>query len=157
MSAELIARVRSLAEYLAAPVPRDPVNGMPETISDEMVRAAASREMLALCTTVETLTAERDAAREDVRRLIEQNDETTREWGESIEAGRAELATLRETLVGAVRAEKLPVPVTHFDDCARLVYGKTVECDCRYLSKQASNTHHNAALDRAITVIKDAK
>lgn len=102
-------RVRALAEYLAAPVPRDPITEMPETISDEMVRAAASREMFALCTTVETLTAERDAAREDVQRLIEQNDETTREWGESIEAGRAELATLRETLA-AMRPTRAVLP-----------------------------------------------
>ncbi len=62
----------------------------------------ARLELEALRTAYATVQAERDAARADVQRLIEQNDETTREWGEDVTRLRAELATLRETLVGEV-------------------------------------------------------
>ena len=64
----------------------------------------ARLELDALRTAYATVQAERDAARADVRRLIEQNEETTREWGEDVTRLRAELATLRETLVGEVEA-----------------------------------------------------
>lgn len=60
-----------------------------------------------------TVQAERDAARADVQRLIEQNDETTREWGEDVTRLRADLATLRETLVGEVSAAVKSVPVRY--------------------------------------------
>ena len=66
----------------------------------------ARLELEALRTAYATVQAERDAARADVQRLIEQNDETTREWGEDVTRLRAELATLRETLVGEVDALK---------------------------------------------------
>ncbi len=62
----------------------------------------ARLELEALRTAYATVQAERDAARADVQRLIEQNDETTREWGEDVTRLRADLATLRETLVGEV-------------------------------------------------------
>lgn len=61
-------------------------------------------DLRALLTAYATVQAERDAARADVRRLIEQNEETTREWGEDVTRLRAELATLRDTLVGEVEA-----------------------------------------------------
>ena len=73
----------------------------------------ARLELEALRTAYATVQAERDAARADVQRLIEQNDETTREWGEDVTRLRADLATLRETLVGEVGAAVKSVPVRY--------------------------------------------
>ena len=100
-------------------------------------------ELEALWTAYATVQAERDAARADVQRLIEQNDETTREWGEDVTRLRAELATLRETLVGEVGTLKRGPEYT--DGVCHSCGLYSSYCPCGYIDD---------ALDRAITIIK---
>lgn len=176
MSAELIARVRGglpigrchATQWSTLLVPLNP------NVTMDLSALVASDDVLALCTTVETLTAERDvavagrqAAEDDARAMVgsrnaalaklataESERDAAREAFDNLSnmqradrsalvEVRAELATLRETLVDKVRAiddEDIP---THEDPSQTFLNG--IDHGVTF------------ALDRAITAIREAK